>query len=216
MHPAIRILVLLALAAGAGRAAPGGVALMLAGVAAAWLATPGLGWRAAAGQLRRLRWLLAAVLVAYVGFTPGEPLWPELPWSPSRAGLEAGLLRAGALAALALAVQVLVARTPVPVLVAGLRWLLAPCGARLAGQLALRLALTLEAVGPARERALAAAAAAGARPGALVRAAGALWRETLHEAAVRPLELVAVPQAAAPRPWEWLLPAAVLAVLLLA
>ncbi len=216
MHPAIRILLLLALAAGVGRASPAGVALMLLGVLAAWLLTPGLGWRAAVRQLRALRWLLLAVLIAYVGFTPGEPLWPRLPWSPSRAGLEAGLLRAGALAALALAVQVLLARTPAAELVGGLRWLLRPAGARFADRLALRLALTLEQVAPARQRALAAVATAGRRPGALVAGAAALWRETLARAEAAEPAPVAVPAQGRPRAWEWAVPAVVLGLLLVA
>ena len=107
-------------------------------------------WRA----VLRLRWLLLSIALIYLWFTPGIPLvpaWGDL--SPTRDGIQAGLLRAGALAVIALAASITVNSTPREALAGGLIWLLQPLS--LVGvptrSFALRLSLTLEAVLTARK-----------------------------------------------------------------
>ncbi len=98
----------------------------------------------------RLRWLLLSIVIVYLWFTPGTPIFPELlAWSPSYEGVMIGLHRVAILLLLVLAVSLLLQSTPLIMMIAALLWLLHPF-ARLGlphERLAVRLALTLEAVG---------------------------------------------------------------------
>jgi len=158
--------------------------------------------------LWRLRWLLLAIFVLYVGFTPGDPLWSALP-GLSREGLAEGLRRALVLVDLLLAVYLLLALTAVPELVASIRMLLAPL--RPLGvdpqRVALRLALALDGIGEMEARLRGYARA----PGGWARAAGLI--EEIEREAAEPGEAVVVPALSAPRWWEWLLPLVLLVVL---
>jgi energy-coupling factor transport system permease protein len=103
-----------------------------------------------AGQLvrllRRTRWLLLSLFLVYALATPGEPLAPYLgDFSPSREGVEAGLVQALRLFAVLATLARLLAATPRSDLLKGLYFLLRPL-CRLgvdAGRIASRLWLTL-------------------------------------------------------------------------
>lgn len=150
MHPAIRILCFLLFCLLLVR--PDTEQLLLAAllvaVLLATLSLPQL--RRTFSMVRRLRWLLLSVLVIYGWFTPGpflqlplpEPLWP------SRAGLEAGLLRISILILILLAAGILLVKTSRQQLIAALYWLLWPLTyLRLSPErLAVRLSLTLDYV----------------------------------------------------------------------
>ncbi|MCF6218830.1 MAG: hypothetical protein L3J62_05720 [Gammaproteobacteria bacterium] len=98
----------------------------------------------------RLRWLLLSIAIVYLWFTPGTPIFPTfLAWSPSYEGVMMGLHRVAILLLLVLAVSLLLQSTPLTLMIAALLWLLHPF-ARLGlphERFAVRLALTLEAVG---------------------------------------------------------------------
>ncbi|MDD3762207.1 MAG: CbiQ family ECF transporter T component [Nevskiales bacterium] len=202
MHPAIRILLLLSLAASLP-----GLSLIALAVAAVvlfagygWLA--GNAWSRLRGGLFRMRWLLGAIFVLYAGFTPGDPLLASLP-GLSREGLSEGGRRALVLVDLLLMVYLLLATTSVDQLVQALRMLTAPL--RVLGvspdRIGLRLGLALEGVGDMQ-----------ARLQGEVRSAGSPWdRATrviadIEREADAPVAAMILPEQRLPRPWEWLLP----------
>jgi len=43
--------------------------------------------------MRRLRWFWLSLAIVYIGFTPGDAIWPQLPWSPGWEGLRLAVLR---------------------------------------------------------------------------------------------------------------------------
>lgn len=77
--------------------------------------------------VRRVRFLLLAIVLFFVGFTPGEAVITDLPrLSPSREGLELAFEHAGRLIAVVLGVAVLLQRLPPEQLIAGFLALLKP------------------------------------------------------------------------------------------
>jgi energy-coupling factor transporter transmembrane protein EcfT len=210
LHPAVRILLLLLVAL----ALPllDLAVLLVLGVLAvtAFLLLA----RSALARLRaglwRLRWLLLAIFVLYGGFTPGEPLLPALP-GLSREGLLEGLRRALVLTDLLVLVYLLLSLTSVPQLVVGLRLLLTPL--QLLGvdtqRIGLRIALAFDGVASLQARLQQPPAAAG---GLWARAAALI--EDIEMQAGRETTAVVLPPVPQPRWWEWLLPPAVLALVL--
>lgn len=220
MHPVIRILCLLI---AAGFLARGGWEQV--GLLAALLAALILGFdRDRRGgylrSLRRLRFLLLSIAIAYGWFSPGEPLLPVLgDWSPVREGLLEGMLRASALAVLALAVHLLLAVTDRESLIAAITWWARPLGGigLPPERLALRLTLAMEAVPQLRE--MVAAGRERAREQSPLRRIGAfaagVFDATLAAAEVEPLPRIAVPTLAPPHALQWLVPAALTVVLVM-
>ncbi|WP_422614270.1 FimV/HubP family polar landmark protein [Aromatoleum evansii] len=79
--------------------------------------------------LRRVRFLILAILVLFAGFTPGEALLSGFPGlSPSREGVTLAAEHVGRLIAVVLCVAVLMEGLPVSRLVGGLHALLSPLG----------------------------------------------------------------------------------------
>lgn len=153
MAPPVRILTLLVLAAALATGRPllllAGTLVLLTGWGVAAATVPAFDTRGFGHMLRRVRWLLLAILLVYGGLTPGEPLLPALGgWSPSEDGLRMGALRVAALVAIVAAVYLLLATTSRSALIGGLLWFGAP--ARRLGlddsRFAVRLVLALEAV----------------------------------------------------------------------
>ncbi len=207
-HPLIRILSLLVLAAALPvLALPVLVALLLL-LLALLSRLPG-GWQRWMQGLWRLKWLFLALFVLYVGYTPGEPLWPALP-GLSAEGLHEGSRRALVLGVLLAAVQGLMAVTPTPQLVEAMRQLLRPL--RVIGidgnRFALRLALVLSAVGDLQKR----LAVVRANTANLLDAAGAAVAD-IERASSSPAPPLASAGLAAPRLVEFLLPLAFAALL---
>lgn len=118
------------------------VGWLWAGVALS-LACAALAARARALRLlRRVRVLLAAILLLFAWFTPGEAVlldWPVL--SPTREGLVLALEHGGRLIAVVCWVALLLERLPTERLVSGLYALARPC--RIIGLSAERIALRL-------------------------------------------------------------------------
>lgn len=217
MHPLIRVLCLVALAIGLAAAAP--AALLSASLLiAALVGATGAGAGVVLGALRRLRWLLISVLVLYAWLLPGDPLLERLAdWSPTRQGLLAGLNRAWMLLVMATAARLLMELTPRDHLLAALHTLLKPLRrVKLnPARFCLRLVLTLEYALADRGTGEDDARDDG-RP--LVQRAAALARDRLARAERRAeraeLGDVRIPLLAGPTLAQWLVPAMLLAALL--
>lgn len=201
LHPAIRVLLLVVVAA----ALPAQDVLtlsiwLLLTVAALYLAGVSALHKLRVG-IWRLRWLLLAIGVAYLGFTPGTPVLPAMP-GISREGLVEGLRRALVLVDVLALVYLLLAHTPMHELLVALRTLAKPL--RVLGvdpqRVGLRLALTMDAVGAMQERLRASRSEAGSL---WQRAAGLI--ADIETRADMP-QAVTLPALPMPRGWQWLLP----------
>lgn len=220
----VRILALLVFAAGLATAQPwvlliGGVLLigLALVVRARHSAAPSL---RIVNLLRRVRWLLLAIIVLYGWFMPGMPLLPELgALSPTQEGLQQGLLRVAALCGIVAAVYLLLATTPRGELVAGLLWFGRPL--RRIGiddsRFAMRLVLALEAVPQVQDLARAALADAvgGSRMQRLGCAAASVLQATLARADQAQGEISAPEPQPVPL-WQWSLPVSLVVVLVMA
>jgi len=127
MHPVIRVVSLLLLAGTLPFASPAAL-IVLAGLLliayfafaaehfAAW-------WRA----VWRIRWLLLAILILYLWFTPGQPVFdhPHI-YAPSWQGVQLGGFRCAVLLLLLGAVQLLLGSLQRDQLVAALIWVTQP------------------------------------------------------------------------------------------
>lgn len=215
LHPAFRILLLVALAAMLFRYSLAALvvveALLLAAAAAGGLDH----LQGIRRSLRRIRWLLVSIAVIYLWVAP-EPTAAGRAWYlPSQADLVLALRRAGVLVVLVTAVELLKRHTPAAVTAAGLVALLRPLawlGMDTAG-LARRIALTLDAVPATAERVAAAAARHRIRRGLAGwgEAAATLIRDIEAGAAAAPAR-AELPDTGWPRPRDWLLLAAGVAV----
>jgi energy-coupling factor transport system permease protein len=122
----------------------GGLSLLLAFTLTGFPALPVL-----LGMIRRLRWLLLAILIIYGWWTPGDFLIAHFaPYSPTLQGLELGFLRIAALVCIVSAVHLLIQVTERGQLLSALLLITGPLLRPQAKQrFAIRLLLTLEAVG---------------------------------------------------------------------
>jgi energy-coupling factor transporter transmembrane protein EcfT len=213
MHPSVRIVTLVVLAALLGRG--GGAELILAGVLLAGLYT-GLrvhDLRPLLTLLRRLRWLLLSLMVIYLWFTPGPALIPLLgALSPSQSGLALGLLRVGLLVVLVAAVSLLLERTPREQLLTGIYWLATPLQwlGLSRERLALRMVLVLETVPQVQPLVQPAQAAAGEHGTRALRRVGRvaadLFAAAVERAEHAPCRTVEVRADSAPPLVQWLYP----------
>lgn len=222
MTPAVRLVTLLVVAIVAGTGNP--YLLVFAGVltVSAWLSRGTSAFGSALGRLRRLRWLLLSITVIYLWFTPGVPIVADLgAWSPTLEGLVQGVRRVGVLCVIALAAWFVVSGTGREGMISGLIWLSIPL-TRVGipcEPFAVRLSLTLHQVLGA-EKAFP-ARTDGDRAGFMSRSVAlASARFSAAEQSVQDETTVSVqlPESAAPRLVEWLVPAGIVtgAVILLA
>ena len=222
--PAIRILALLVFAAGLAHARGPVLILGLGGLVAvvllSWPARGSLGIPGAGQALRRLRWLLVALMFVYGWLTPGAPLLPALgQFSPSWAGLAAGGLRALILLGMVLAVYLLLTTTSREQLLAGLAWLTRPLQ-RLgldARRLNVRIVLTLQRVPQAQEliRQWQAELPPLRQWRAFAAALPGLWQRVLAAAEHDPPVALEIPVQPRPAWWEWVWPTLIALVFVL-
>ncbi len=208
LHPAIRLLLLLAIATALPMMSLPALTVQAVLFLALyrWHATDAIP-RLLQG-LQRLRWLLLAIFVLYGAFTPGTPLLAALPGLSSE-GLSEGARRALVIVNLLILVYLLLAVTPIAELVLAIQMLLRPLrpfGVD-AQRIGLRLALALDTV--QRLRVQIGASAKGAN--LLDRAAAVIVG--IETSAAEPAAALELPEAPAPRWWQWLLPLTVLVVL---
>lgn len=99
--------------------------------------------------IKRMKWLFLSILVIYLWFTPGDPLF-SLPYAgiPTLQGMQTGLLRVASLILIILAVNYFVSAIARNKLVEAIVWLLYPLNwFRIDHKLlALRIALVLELI----------------------------------------------------------------------
>lgn len=207
-HPLIRILSLVIMAAFMPAMPLPDLLILLGLVVLGYLRVAPVGLARLRMGLYRLRWLLLAIGILYMGFTPGEALHSALP-GLSREGVLEGLRRMLVLTDLLALVYLLLALTPTPQLAAALVQMakpLRPLGLD-SERLGRRLALVLEGVGEAQER-----LDAVRQHRSLIDAlASALLR--LEQQAVEAGPGIEVPQLPAPAAWQWLIPLTLLVAL---
>ena len=205
LHPAFRILLLLALAAMLFRYSLPAVILALA-VLLAFAAASGREMLAAVLKaVRRIRWLLLSIVVIYLWIAP-EPGAAGSAWLPSWSELDIALRRSGVLVVLVVAVELLRRHTGALAMAAGLVALLRPLG-KLGVDIetfARRLALTLEAVPLTAERVAGAASGRKAGFAGWGDAAAVLVRDIEQSAADLPAS-AALPALDPPGVRDWLL-----------
>ena len=198
-----------------------GVAVLIGAAIGLWQHHHGFDVQSLLRMMRRVRWLLLAILILYGWFTPGTALIPAwAPYSPSLEGLQQGLLRAAVLLVIVAAVYLLITTTPRGDLVAGLLW----CGRPLRRlgvddqRFAVRLVLALEAVPEVQTLARAAldkVPRAMPRIARLGHAAAAVFQATLTHAE-QPTAVIDVPDLQPVPLWQWAIPVTLAAVMLAA
>jgi len=213
LHPAIRVLLVLVLAAFSSQASLPALGVWAVLLLSTYLITVGHDHTAVArlrNGITRLRWLLLAIFVLYAGFTPGTPVVEAAP-GISREGLLEGLRRALVLIDLLVMVYLLLAVTPIHELVAAIHTLvrpLKPLGID-PQRVGLRLALALDQVNQMHARLRGEARA----PGSWAQRAADLIRDIEHDAEHAHRQWTLTPVATA-RWWEWTVPVFLLALLL--
>lgn len=217
LHPVIRIITFLVLAAYLAIGQPADLALIALFTLALYALLEKARLPVALGTLRRLRWFFLSILVIYFWFTPGEPLWagigePYASWVPTADGIRLGLIRAAALVLFVLGVTLLLQTTPRDELINGIRWIVRPfsAGRGFHDKLALRIALVLETVPkiqPLVRQALPRRDGSRARPVERFGvAASRLLTLALSEAQQAPCDLIMLPPDRHPPWWQWVCP----------
>lgn len=210
---------LLVFTAGMATARPelltGGFVFLLILYALAGIPSP----MALARMIRRLRWLLLAILLVYGWWTPGVYLWPAAAaWSPTIEGLYLGMLRVMALVAIVAAVHLLLQSTRREELLPAIMQLIRPLTTRrLRERIAVRVLLSIEAVTQVQSIAI---DVLREHPVSsrnflnLSRASRLLYRKVLDRAAHAGNTLIEVNDLSAPRWWQWVIPLAMGAAML--
>ena len=158
--------------------------------------------------LFRLRWLLLAIGILYMAFTPGEPLHPMIP-GLSREGVLEGLRRMLVLVDLLILVYLLLSVTPTQQLAGALVQLSQPLSVLglESERFGRRLALVLEGVGEAQQR-----LDAVREQRSLIEALATAMLRLEQEAGTRS-PMPEVPRLPPPPTWQWSIVVLLLAVL---
>ena len=164
-----------------------------------------------ARMLKRLRWLLLAILLVYGWWTPGISLWPAAgAFSPTMEGLYLGMLRVLALMAIVAAVHLLLQSTPREELLPAIMQLIRPLTTRqMRERIAVRTLLSMEAVTQVQSLAsevLRKHPVTTRNPSNLARAAQLLYKSVLDRADHAGNALIEVRELTAPPWWQWIIP----------
>lgn len=208
MHPVIRILNLLVLAASAPWLPPAALLATALLLLLAGLLQPSTGRRMLIG-IRRVRWLLLSLLLLFLWFTPGEPLIPGFgSFSPTWQGVWMALHRLGVLLVMVWAAAALLGGLQPRELASALRrLLLGPLRTPLTERFAERVGLLLAEL-PTVESRVSAALQEKTLP-LSQRAAQLFVFVENHAASAAPEPVAAIPMNAVPRV-QWLLPVLIL------
>jgi hypothetical protein len=213
VHPLIRVVILLLFTAGMATARPellaGGFALLLLLYVLAGIPSPAT----LVLMIKRLRWLLLAILLVYGWWTPGDSLWPVAgALSPTVEGLSLGSLRVMALLAIVSAVHLLLSSTSREQLLPAIMQLIRPLTTHhMRERIAVRALLSIEAV--AQVQALVSEVLRKHPPGGrtfsnLASSSRMLYCSVLDRAAHAGDCLIDVNELAAPPWWQWIMPLA--------
>lgn len=162
-------------------------------------------------MLKRLRWLMLAIVLVYGWWTPGTALFPVAgALSPTVEGLQLGFIRMLVLVIIVAAVHLLLQRTERTQLLAALMQLFTPlCSLQDRSRIAVRIVLSMEAVGqiqPLLLTALSGSSLANKRLTGLGTIAADVYQTVLDKAACANCEPIHVVEAAQPACWQWLIP----------
>jgi len=171
-------------------------------------------------MIKRLRWLLLAILLVYGWWTPGVSLWPDAgTLSPTLDGLYLGMLRVMALIAIVAAVHLLLQSTPREELLPAIMQLVRPLTTRhMRERIAVRTLLSMEAVTEVQSIAgdvLREHPVTTRKLSNLARASQLLYKNVLDRADHAGNDLIEVRELTAPPWWQWIMPLAMSAVLLI-
>lgn len=211
MHPVIRILMLLLCAVMMVWGGWFEWLFMLLLVVSGFILSPLAKFKPALKMMQRLRWLLLSILIIYLFYTPGVPLWPGIASGlPTQEGLLNGGHRIAVLLLLVAAVSLLLQSTPIAQMIAALLWLLRPFS--LFGfpyeRLAVRLGLTMEAVTELQDMIVKTTTESqGVRQRIQAFAAQMvdLFDQVTQHARSLPCQTIEVPILMAPSVWQWLM-----------
>ena len=170
-------------------------------------------------MIKRLRWLLLAILIVYGWWTPGVSLWPGAgTLSPTMDGLYLGMLRVMALIAIVAAVHLLLQSTPREDLLPAIMQLIRPLTTRhVRERIAVRTLLSIEAVTQVQSLAsdvLREHPVSSRNFSNLARASRLLYRNVLDRADQAGNTLIEVRALSAPPWWQWIIPLTMSGVLL--
>ena len=162
-------------------------------------------------MIKRLRWLLLAILIVYGWWTPGVSLWPGAgTLSPTMDGLYLGMLRVMALIAIVAAVHLLLQSTPREDLLPAIMQLIRPLTTRhVRERIAVRTLLSIEAVTQVQSLAsdvLREHPVSSRNISNLARASRLLYRNVLDRADQAGNTLIEVRALSAPPWWQWIIP----------
>jgi len=162
-------------------------------------------------MIKRLRWLLLAILIVYGWWTPGVSLWPGAgTLSPTMDGLYLGMLRVMALIAIIAAVHLLLQSTPREDLLPAIMQLIRPLTTRhVRERIAVRTLLSIEAVTQVQSLAsdvLREHPVSSRNITNLARASQLLYRNVLDRADQAGNTLIEVRALSAPPWWQWIIP----------
>ena len=171
-----------------------------------------------------MRWFFLSLLVIYIWMTPGQPLWSSGPvpwWMPTIEGVLMAGHRLLVLALMVLAVQWLLWVTTRAQLVSALYWLATPLV--LIGfsreRFAVRVALVLRTIEQVQDRVSQQIKQVVVERGDLrgyAAVAASLMSDVVQQGEQESCHLVEIDIGNGPPLWQWLLPLASMAVMLLA
>ena len=211
IHPLIRVVSLLLFIAGISLARP---LLLITGfmlLAGIYLLSGFPAMDRLLVMLKRLRWLMLAIVLVYGWWTPGAALFPVAGvLSPTVEGLQLGLIRMLVLVIIVAAVHLLLQRTERTQLLAALMQLFTPlCSLQGRSRIAVRIVLSMEAVGqiqPLLSRALSGRSPASKRLTGLGNVAADVYDTVLDRADHAKCDSISVVEAPQPACWQWLIP----------
>ena len=172
--------------------------------------------KALVSMIKRLRWLLVAIVFVYGWWTPGDSLWPGT-LSPTLEGLSHGLLRVMALLAIVGAVNLLLQSTPREQLLPAIMQLIKPLTTqRMRERIAVRVLLTIEAVSQVQTLAsdvLREHPVTTRKFSTIARSSRLLYKNVLDRAALETDTAIEINEPASPPWWQWVIPLAMSGVI---
>ena len=163
-------------------------------------------------MIKRLRWLLLAILLVYGWWTPGDSLWPGTTLSPTIDGLFLGLLRILALLAIVAAVHLLLQSTSREDLLTAIMQLIHPLTTRqMRERIAVRTLLSIEAVTQVQALAsdvLREHPVTTRNVRNVAKSSRLLYKHVLERAALAANTPIEVNEPVSPPGWQWIIPLA--------
>jgi energy-coupling factor transport system permease protein len=171
-------------------------------------------------MLKRLRWLMLAIVLVCGWWTPGTPLFPGHGMlSPTVEGVQLGFIRLLVLTIIVAAVHLLLQRTGREQLLAALMQLLTPLSSRQGRErIAVRIVLSMEAVTriqPLLQNALSGRSVMSGGLSGLGNAAADIYGAVLDTVDRIECDSITVIEAPRPAAWQWLIPLALVAGIIL-